>query len=385
MVELPKMKTLSRWYNTRLPKFPRHPKFSSPHGAGDGRRRLELAEVPDSANEPKIVLLMRLLGAIEEGRHDFEGLKVRVSSERPPGTRTLRRYLAILADAGFPWYFDRDAGTYRFHEGYGMRRLHLSPRELLGLLAIRGIASSLGGNLASSVNEITQKLIGVADRPTSASTTKPAVHIHMSGVALDAERTKVFELLQNAQRESRTVRFSYVDKRGRRSERKVDPYGFVVSGGRAYLVAHDHSRAAKRVFALDAIGKARLDPRRFEPRADFDIEVFAARSISGIMHAEKPARVTVRFSPVVANAAKADRIVGDRTVTERADGSVDIAYGVDDADELIRWSLRWGAEAEVVGPAAARAAARKLVARIAARYAQTAQKQRRPPIARRPR
>jgi predicted DNA-binding transcriptional regulator YafY len=336
--------------------------------------------------EPKIVLLVRLLGAIEEARHDFEGLKARVSSEHPPGTRTLRRYLAILSDAGFPWYFDRDSATYRFREGYGMRRLHLSQRELLGLLTIRGIAGSLGGNLASSIDEVTQKLIGVADRVTSASTAKPAVHIHMSGLALDAERSKAFELLQSAQRQARTVRFSYVDKRGRRSERKVDPYGFVVSGGRVYLVAHDQARGAMRVFALDGIGAARLGARRFEPRADFDIEAFAARSISGIMHADQPARVTVRFSAVVANAAKADRIVRSRTISQRDDGSVDIAYEVDDADELIRWTLRWGAEAEVVDPPEARAAARDLVGRIARRYlAPAGAKRRRPPISRRPR
>jgi predicted DNA-binding transcriptional regulator YafY len=341
--------------------------------------------VPASSSEPKIVLLMRLLGAIEEGRHDFEGLRARISTERPPSTRSLRRYLAVLADAGFPWYYDREGDRYRFREGYGMRRLHLSPRELLGLLTIRGLATSLGGNLASSIDEVTQKLIGVADRPTTASTVRPAVRIHMSDVIMDAERSQIFELLQSAQRDSRTVRFDYVDKRGKRSKRKVDPYGFVVSGGRAYLVAHDHERSAKRVFALDGIGAPRLAPRRFVPPADFDIEEFAARSISGIMHAEVPARITVRFSPVVANAARADRIVRDRTIVERADGSVDITYDVDDPDELIRWTLRWGVEAEVVEPPAARAAARDLLVEIARRYAApAARKRRRPPINRRP-
>jgi predicted DNA-binding transcriptional regulator YafY len=341
--------------------------------------------VPSSSTEPKIVLLMRLLGAIEEGRHDFEGLRARVSDDRPPSTRSLRRYLAALADAGFPWYYDRDADRYRFREGYGMRRLHLSPRELLGLLTIRTMARSLGGNLASSIDEVTQKLIGVADRPTTASAVRPAVLIHVSGVTMDAERTKSFELLQAAQRDARTVHFAYVDKRGRRSKRKVDPYGFVVSGGRAYLVAYDHARSAKRVFALDGIDAPRLDPRRFEPPRDFNIEEFAAHSISGIMHADAPTRVTVRFSPVVANAAKADRVVRDRIFAERADGSVDITYDVDDRDELIRWTLRWGAEAEVVDPPAARAAARDLLAEIAARYAApAATKRRRPPMNRRP-
>ena len=331
-------------------------------------RRPNQRIVSASSAEPKIVLLMRLLGALEEGRYDFAGLKEHVSRERPPSTRSLRRYLAALADAGFPWHFDRQTSTYRFREGYGMRRLHLSQRELLGVLTMRGLAQSLGGNLAASVDEATSKLIGIADKPTAASADRPAVRIQMSNLTPDAALTKTFEMLQGAQRDSRTVRFSYVDKRGRRTQRIADPYGFVVSGGRTYLVAHDHGRAAQRVFALDGVTDARLGARRFERPAGFDIEAFAARSISGIMHADEPTRVTVRFAPVVANAARADRIVRDRTIEDRADGSVDITYDVADPNELVRWTLRWGEEAEVIAPADVRAVARAMVAAIARRY-----------------
>jgi len=311
---------------------------------------------------------MRLLGALEEGRYDFEGLKARVSEKRPPGTRSLRRYLSTLADAGFPWFFDRERGTYRFREGYGMRRLQLSANELLGVLTMRGLAQSLGRDLASSVDDATRKLIGIADRPSIGSAEKPAVRIVVSGLELDAERSAAFELLQKARRDARTVRFTYVDKRRKRSQRTVDPYGFVVSSGRAYLVGYDHTRGAKRVFALDGIGAARLGARRFELPADFDIEAFAAKSISGIMHTGEVQRITVRFSPVVAGAAKADRVVRDRTIDEREDGSVEITYEVADALELVRWTLRWGEEAEITAPPEVRAIARDVVAAIARRY-----------------
>ncbi|MBV9102202.1 MAG: WYL domain-containing protein [Candidatus Eremiobacteraeota bacterium] len=318
--------------------------------------------------QPKIVLLLRLLAALEEGRYDFEALKHRVSPESPPGTRTLRRYLATLAEAGFQWEFDRATATYRFAEGATPRRLHLSAREVLGILLMRGLARSLGGELASSVDEATQKLVAVADRRTSAAAEHPSVRIHVSGMALDGPRAAAFELLQNAQRDSRTVRFSYVDKRGRTSERTVDPYGFVVSGGRGYLVGYDHLRSAKRVFALDGMTNVRSGARRFARPADFDLEAFAAKSISGIMHAEEPTRVTVRFSRVVANAAKADRVVKERSLVETNDGGVDITYEVADPLELVRWTLRWGAEAEVTAPPEVRAAAKSLVAAIATRY-----------------
>ncbi len=82
----------------------------------------------EERSEPKVVLLVRLLSAIDEGRFTFEELKDRIADEKPPSTRSLRRYLAVLSDAGFPWYFDRTTSTYRFAEGYSLRRLNLSQR-----------------------------------------------------------------------------------------------------------------------------------------------------------------------------------------------------------------------------------------------------------------
>ena len=47
--------------------------------------------------ESKVVLLVRLLNAIDRGRCTFEDLKDRIGeSGKRPSTRSLRRYLAIL-------------------------------------------------------------------------------------------------------------------------------------------------------------------------------------------------------------------------------------------------------------------------------------------------
>src|SRR5580700_1443605 len=110
----------------------------------------------ERTTEPKIVLLVRLLSAIDEGRHSFESLKDRIAEgTKRPSTRSLRRYLAVLADAGFPWYFDRAINAYRFAEGYSLRRLNLTQRELLGLVTLKRLGASLGGTLATYIDETT--------------------------------------------------------------------------------------------------------------------------------------------------------------------------------------------------------------------------------------
>ncbi|HEY6235308.1 MAG TPA: WYL domain-containing protein, partial [Candidatus Elarobacter sp.] len=198
--------------------------------------------------EPKVVLLVRLLSAIDEGRFAFEELKDQIADEKPPSTRTLRRYLSVLADAGFPWFFDRASGTYRFAEGYSLRRLNLSHRELLGLVTLKRLGSSLGGTFATAIDETTEKLLRSSDRRTEVAVEHSSLAIRFEAVSMDDAVERVFEQLQSAERERRRVGFGYTDKNNVRTQRRVDPYGFIVSNGRVYLVGFDHTRTDMRVF-----------------------------------------------------------------------------------------------------------------------------------------
>ncbi len=318
--------------------------------------------------EPKVVLLVRLLSAIDEGRWTFEELKERIAEERPPSTRSLRRYLAVLAEAGFPWYFDRTSGTYRFAEGYSLRRLNLSPRELLGLVTLRRLGSSLGGTLGSYIDDATSRLLSSSDARSEAQAASPSLAIRLDAVALEPHVERVFERLQAAEREHRRVAFGYIDKNGARSDRRADPYGFIVSSGRVYLVAYDHTRADMRVFAVDNVSEPQTLPDTFVRPTDFNLEAFGAHSVSGVMHASTTIDVTVRFSPVVAKAAIAAPAARERRIDRKTDGSVEITYAVVDPSEIVRWSFGWGAEAEIVGPANARDAARELARTLVDHY-----------------
>lgn len=319
--------------------------------------------------EPKVVLLVRLLSAIDEGRFTFEELKDQIADEKPPSTRTLRRYLSVLADAGFPWFFDRATGTYRFAEGYSLRRLNLSHRELLGLVTLKRLGSSLGGTFATAIEETTQKLLRSSDRRAEVAVESSSLAIRFGAVSMDDAGERVFEQLQSAERDRRRVAFGYTDKNSARTQRRVDPYGFIVSGGRVYLVGFDHTRTDMRVFAVDNVSDVVVTPQTFERPADFNLDAYGANSVSGVVHGGTLGEVTVRFSPVIAKAAAAASTVArDRRVVRRDDGGVDITYRVSDPIEIVRFSLGWGAEAEVVAPEAARRAAADIARRLAARY-----------------
>ena len=319
-------------------------------------------ESVERTTEPKIVLLVRLLSAIDEGRHSFENLKDRIAEgAKRPSTRSLRRYLAVLADAGFPWYFDRATNAYRFAAGYSLRRLDLSNGELFGLVALR--------SFGASIDEITDKLLGSTRSAVRASVDAPSpVAFRLSETALDEHGERAFSLFAAAERSSRSVQFVYQDKEGTRSTREADPYGFIVSSGRIYCVAYDHARHDKRVFAIDNVSDVRVSAHTFTKPHDFDVDAFASDSISGVMHGGQATPVRVRFASRVAKAAVAARVVADRQIDRLDDGSVEIEYRVSDADELARWVLGWGSQAEVLGPPDVRNRVAALTRQIAEKY-----------------
>lgn len=323
-----------------------------------------------SANEPKIVLLVRLLNAIDEGVHSFEALKDRIAEDgKRPSTRSLRRYLAILSEAGFPWYFERSVNAYRFAGGYSLKRLDLSNGELFGLVALRSLGASIGGAIGASIDEVTEKLVGTAGRTAQARVdAPPPVAFRFAEVGLDRTGERAFSLLSSAERASRTVAFSYLDKDGNPSARTVDPYGFIIHAGRVYCVGHDHVRKDMRTFAIDSISDPVVLTKTFVKPSDFNVERYAGGSISGVLHTGEATEICVRFAARVAKAAIAARVVNERQVERRDDGSVEIAYRVADVDELVRWVLGWGAQAEILSPPDARARIASLAKEISTKY-----------------
>jgi len=323
-------------------------------------------------SESRVVLLVRLLNAIDQGRHSFEALKDRVAEGgRRPSTRSLRRYLAILANAGFPLHFDRGANVYRFADGYSLRRLDLTGGELFGLVALRSLGASIGGTIGESIDDVAEKLIGSAGRGARARVEAASpVAFRLSEIGLDESGERAFALLSSAERSSRSVRFTYSDKEGTRSKRTADPYGFIVNAGRVYCVAYDHARRDKRTFAVDNISEPAVLAKSFTRPTGFSVEEYASASISGVLHhAGATSKVRVRFAPRVAKAAAAARVVADRRVVHQADGSVEISYNVGDVDELVRWVLGWGAQAEILAPVSARKRIAALAAAVAKTYA----------------
>lgn len=318
----------------------------------------------------KVVLLVRLLNAIDESRHSFDGLRHYIAEgEQPPSPRTLRRYLTTLADAGFPWYFDRASNIYRYADGYSLKRMNLDGEALVGLVAMRSFSQRLSGRLRSAVDQLTDKFVGSAVSRIGAEVASASpISMRIPDIVLDPKAEDVFGRLNAARGSSRSVRFTYSDKHGRISARIADPYGFIIHGGRVYCLAHDHDRRQKRIFAIDSITDLTVLATTFLRPVNFNIDEETGESISGLFTDGAPTEVTVRYEPIVARAALAARILAHRRVHSDPDGSITITYRVRNVNELARWVLGWGTEAEIISPESARVVIAQMATGISTRY-----------------
>lgn len=180
----------------------------------------------------------------------------------------------------------------------------------------------------------------------------------------------VFAFLKEAADGPARVEFSYKPARGARAVRRVEPYHVVARSGRYYLVGYDLRRRDWRYFALDAISGPMSKDGTFQRQTV--PERFLVERAVGWIHGSAPIEMTVRVTSVVAASIAARTWQHDQRVVSLDDGGAEITLGFDDVGEGVRFALGFGAEALVVAPPEAVAAARQIADSIAARYAEAA-------------
>lgn len=137
-------------------------------------------------------------------------------------------------------------------------------------------------------------------------------------------------------------------------KRVIEPYGILL-GTRHYLIARDTAKDANlRRFRMDRIEKAEITNDWFEKDRDFDLEAYAARSFGSFHSDDEFSRVVWRFSPAAAATAREFEFHPKQEMTELEDGGLLVSFEASGLVEMAWHLAKWGAEVEVVEPAALR-------------------------------
>jgi len=165
------------------------------------------------------------------------------------------------------------------------------------------------------------------------------------------------------------VRFRFTSaSKGTVSEREVEPYGVLGRSGKFYLIGYDRGRKAWRFFALHRfeskpVKAGTCTTERIVP------ETYRSGDVIGfIKKGNKQLDITVELAANVAPSVTSQEWQASQRVEKLADGRAQITFSVSDIDEVVRWSLGFGADARVIAPAEAVDRARELSNKIAGSY-----------------
>lgn len=272
-------------------------------------------------------------------------------------TRTIRRDLAALQEAGFPIYDDDGEGTkhWRLDPGKltGLDRQGFTLAEACALYVSRSMLVTLAGtpfrdDVARAFDRVARGLPPAVrkflDRLPSAVAFKGE-----PGPALETnEQPELMPRLLDATVQHRRVRMRYHSASSRRAkEYLVEPYRVVYGRGAWYLVAFVTEYREMRTFALARIEHLTVLEDCFTPVAEAG-EVFA--NSLGI-HQGPPVKVVLTFDARIAAYVRERRWHPSQVLRALPDGGLRLTLQVSDDWALRAWVLGFGSLVRVEAPA----------------------------------
>ena len=302
----------------------------------------------------EVIRQWRLLHALESSRH---GATIdALASELDVTTRTIRRDLAALQEAGFALYDERDEdGRVRWRiDGQALHGLEsgFTLPELCALYLSRNLLESVAGTpfqrdltnaFARLEKMLSPRMRQFLDRLPSVLAAKPGPRARGAASSPDT----VGRLLE-ATLHFRVTTMTYHSVSSRRvKEYLVHPYRLTFALGGMYLLAYVPEYKAVRTFAVDRIASVSLEKQTFTPTQAVGDDVFANSLGVNTGPAE---RVEIEFDARVAPYVRARVWHPSQQIEDAPDGGVSVTLNVCHDWGLRSWILSWGPFARVISP-----------------------------------
>ena len=199
--------------------------------------------------------------------------------------RTVRNYVATLADLGIPLEAERGRyGAYRLRSGYKLPPLIFSEDESLALTLSLLLAREHGlAQTSPAVESVLAKLERVLPQATRAriQAVEQTVIVERSTIPA-APSASAVTMLSAAVQTRQCVRLQYRAASTTVTERIFDPYGVVYYAGFWYTIGYCHLRQAQRLFRLDRIQQVAATSETFSPPVNFDALDAVQRALAAV-------------------------------------------------------------------------------------------------------
>jgi predicted DNA-binding transcriptional regulator YafY len=306
----------------------------------------------------EVIRQWTILREIERARN--VGLTIdELASQCGVTTRTIRRDLQALEEAGFPLFDDRSAddGRTRWQiNGQAFRGLAagLTLSELCALYFSRTLLESLSGTpFRDDVEHAFEKLAAALtphmrqflDQLPRVIATK-ADPARRSGD--DVRRQQIVARALEATLHQRQATIVYYSKSSERTKSYlVHPYRLAYAQGGLYLLAFVPEYGEVRTFAAERIQEISLLEERFTPIEELPETAFP-HSLG--VHSGPPEQVEIEFQPAVADYVRARQWHPSQRVSDVPGGGVRVTLNVCIDRALHGWVLSFGPFARVISP-----------------------------------
>ena len=281
-------------------------------------------------------------------------------------TRTIRRDLQALGEAGFPLFDDRsgDDGRTRWQiNGRAFKSLAagLTLAELCALYFSRTLVESLSGTpFRDEVERAFEKLASALtphmrqflDQLPRVIITKAAPK---AGAADPGEHlVRQQEIVARALEATLHLRQATIVYYSRSSDRTktylVHPYRLAYAQGGLYLLAYVPEYGEVRTFATERVQDISLLEERFRPDIEYRELPETAFPHSLGVHSGPPEHIEIDFQPAVADYVRARQWHPSQKVADLIEGGVRMTLDVCIDRALHAWILSFGPVVRVVSP-----------------------------------
>ncbi len=299
---------------------------------------------------PPLRRIRTIIGRLKQGHYpNCTELARELEVER----RTVWRDIDYLRDS-LDLPIEYDPSHYGYHltgEIKSLPWLTITQGELIALiLAQKALAEFSGTPFEQPLQAALKKL---ADSFPEEITVEPddlAALISFHDFGHTPVSPETFQTISTALRQSVELRFTYQKPGTTEPEpRHVRPYHLACIQRQWYLFAHDLERKDLRRFHLSRIRSVQLTETSFTRPKNFSVQKLLAGSF-GLHSATGQYDIRIRFTGLAAALVQERTWHPTQKITPLPDGKIDLTLKLTSLEEIERWTLSWGAEAEVIEP-----------------------------------
>jgi predicted DNA-binding transcriptional regulator YafY len=267
--------------------------------------------------------------------------------------RTFHRDKKIMEELGVPIYYDNHLKEYKILDNFRFKAPNLDQKETEAvLLAAKEyqnrsfpMKKELESGLAKVYNSLPEFL-----KNSMGSYIKNYEVISEPFVDLEEHQQK-FNLLKEAINNENKIFVNYYSMSSdQTTERKLDPYNLFFNNGAPYLYAFCHLREEKRIFRIDRIKDIKITAEDFLLPDDFSL-ADELDNAWGVEQGKDEMEVEVRFSGRAARFVPEYHWSDQQEIEEIGENQIIFKVKTGSREEIKKWVLGYGAEAEVLKPA----------------------------------